>query len=216
MKRNYLSGLIAITISGLLIISSVPVWAQDGGVQSSSDSPTPLAADTSSAEKQRADRITKLKEQAKTRLTAAQQERIKSRCKNAQTHLNKTIDKTTRAQTNRDKIHAGLVERLTILESKLSSTGLDTMELKNQIATLKSTIDTFKADTNTYIKTLQDTAVVDCQADPDAFKLSLEAARESLKKIHTDAVAIRTIFINDVKPHLAVLKQQLVTNKDLR
>ena len=159
------------------------------------------------------ERVAKRKSELKTTMTTVQQKRLVSRCKNAQTLLKVTVDKATKIQTSRDKIHTDLLDKLTKLEAKLATSGVDTTELKAQIDALKVKIDTFKADTTAYLQAAQDTADLDCQADPVGFKASLEAARASLKKLQADAVAIRTTFAQDIKPRLAAAKTKLEAEK---
>jgi hypothetical protein len=188
----------------LVVAASVPVFAHEADEHAAETAqPSTLA-----------DRVAKRKADLKTKLTTVQQKRVQSRCKNAQTLLKVTIEKAEKIQTNRDKIHTDLLNKLTNLETKLAASGVDTTELKAQIADLQTKVDTFKTDSAAYIQAAQDTAATDCQADPVAFKASLEAARASLKKLQTDAVAIRTSFAQQIKPQLADAKSKLETQKE--
>lgn len=195
---------------GALLFGILPVQAHETGEEHAH---TTTEVNTADQEKQRTDRVTQRKAELKTRLTTAQQKRVQSRCKNAQTLLKVTIEKTTKVQSNRDKIHADLLDKLTRLEAKLAASSVDTTEFKTQIASLKTQIDTFKTDSATYLQAAQDTAALDCQADPVGFKASLETSRAALKKLQADAVAIRTTFAQEIKPRLAAAKTELETKK---
>jgi hypothetical protein len=210
MKRKYLIGLLAPVMIGALMISTLPVRAQSTTPETTTD---PGTTETTNQEKQRTERVAKRKAELKTKLTTLQQKRVQSRCKNAQTLLKVTIEKTAKVQTNRDKIHTDLLEKLTNLEAKLSASGVDTTEFKTQIADLKTKIETFQTDSAALLQAAQDTAALDCQADPAGFKASLEASRTALKKLQADAVAIRTTFAQEIKPRLAAAKAELDAKK---
>lgn len=195
---------------GALTFGILPAQAHETGAEHAH--PT-AEADPATQEKQRAERITKHKAEIKTKLTTVQQKRVQSRCKNAQTQLKVVTDKAIKTQANRDKIHTDLITKLTNLEVKLAASGVDTAEFKAQIADLQTKIDTFKSDSATYIQAAQDTASLDCQADPVGFKASLDASRASLKKLQADAVAIRTTFAQEIKPRLAAAKAKLEAEK---
>lgn len=210
MKRKYFIGLTLTMMIGALTVGILPVRAHETGEEHAH---TTTETDTVTQEKQRTERVTKLKAEAKTKLTTVQQKRIQSRCKNAQTQLKVTIQKATKIQVNRDKIHTDLITKLTNLEVKLAASGVDTTDFKVQIADLQAKIDTFKSDAATYLQAAQDTAALDCQADPVGFKASLDASRASLKKLQADAVAIRTTFAQEIKPRLAAAKAALPAEK---
>lgn len=210
MKRNHLIGFTVTVMVGALLVSALPVRAQSITPKTTTDPGTTEAANQ---EKLRADRVAKRKADFKTKLTNTQQKRVQTRCKNAQTLLNVNIGKAIKIQTNRDKIHTNLLEKLTKLEAKLESSDVDTTKLKTQIADLKTKINTFKTDTATYIQAAQDAAAVDCQADPVGFKASLEASRAAIKTLQADAVAIRTTFAQEIKPRLAAAKTALETKQ---
>jgi hypothetical protein len=200
MKRTYLRIFSAAMAAGLVFASSAPVLAHD-------------ETSTETNQATISERVAKRKAENRTVLTTVQQKRLQSRCKNAQTLLKVTIEKANKVHTNRDKIHTDLLGKLANLETKLAAAGVNTTELKAQIADLTTKIETFQADSTAYIEAAQDTAALDCQADPAGFKASLEASRASLKKLQADAVAIRTTLAQQIKPGLAASKTELETKK---
>lgn len=210
MKRNYFIGLTLTLMIGALTFGTLPAQAHETGEEHAHTTTEP---DTATQEKQRAERITKHKAEVKTKLTTAQQKRVQSRCKNAQTQLKVVTEKAIKTQANRDKIHTNILTKLTNLEVKLATSGADTTDFKAQIADLQTKIDTFKSDSATYIQAAQDTAALDCQADPVGFKASLDASRASLKKLQVDAVAIRTTLAQEIKQRLATAKAKLEAEK---
>lgn len=210
MKRNYFIGLTLTVMVGVLTLGILPVQAHETGEEHAHATDV----DVASQQKQRSDRIAQHKAELKTKLTTAQQKRVQARCKNAQTQLKVVTEKAVKVQANRDRIHSNLLARLTALETKLAAGGVDTTDFKAQIANLQTKIDTFKTDSAAYVQAAQDAAELDCQADPVAFKASLEAARTSLKKLQADAVAIRTTFAQEIKPRLAAVKAELEVKKE--
>ncbi len=211
MKRNYLISFAVIVTAAALLIATLPARAHtDGEAHTHTETTT---TETVSPEKQRTERVEKRKAEVKTALTTVQQKRVQTRCKGAQTLLAINAEKAAKIQTNRDKIHTDILDKLTKLEVKLATGGVDTTTFKEQIASLKTKVETFKTDSAAYLQTVQDTAALDCQADPVGFKASLEASRAALKKLQTDAVAIRTTLAQEIKPRLAAAKAQLETKK---
>ena len=204
MKKTYLQAVSILAVLTLVVSAAAPVLAKEASDQTTEETEKTTVAD----------RVAKRKTELKTKLTTVQQKRVQSRCKNAQTLLKVTIEKATKVQANRDKIHADLLNKLTNLETKLVASGVDTTELKAQITDLQTKVNTFKTDSAAYIQAAQDTAATDCQTDPVAFKASLEDARATLKKLQVDAVAIRTTFAQEIKPRLADAKSKLETQKE--
>lgn len=191
------------------LIASLPEGAQ--AVDEAHTETT--TTETVNPEKQRADRVEKRKAEIKTVLTTVQQKRVQTRCKSAQTLLGVSTGKATKIQTNREKIHTNILDKLTKLEAKLATSGIDTTDFKTQITDLKTQVATFKTDSAAYLQSMQDTATLDCQADPVGFRASLETSRSALKKLRTDALAIRTTLAQEIKPRLAAAKTELETRK---
>lgn len=54
---------------------------------------------------------------------------------------------------------------------------------------------------------------MDCAADPDAFKASLEASRTALAKLSPDAKDISTYMTETIKPILKTIREQLEAQK---
>lgn len=164
----------------------------------------------SAEEKQKlAERLQKRKEELKTKLTTVQQKRLQTRCKASQGLIQKVSGRQNGLETSRTKVHANLVDRLTKLETKLADKNLDTTELKAQITELQAKIATFKTDLEAYKTAVADLGQMDCEADPTAFKASLDSSRTALQKVHDDAAAIRAYVKDTIKPTLQKIRAQL-------
>ena len=155
-------------------------------------------------------RIEKRKAEAKLRLTAVQQKRIQTRCKNAQGLVKKVSGRVKGIETNRTKVHTNMVERLKSLETKLAAKNVDTTQYKAQIAELETKIATFNTDMAAYKQAVSDLGnIEDCTADPTAFNASIEVTLEAIQKVHNDPVAIITYVKDTIKPTLAAIRVQL-------
>ena len=191
------------------------VWAQEQPTEPTQSQTTesevkePLTADQKKAI---SDRIQQRKAEAKLKLTNAQQKRLQTRCKAGQGAVKKVSGRLNGIETSRTKVHTNLVDRLTSLQTKLAEKSLDTAALQAQITELKAKIATFQTDLATYKQLVSDLGnIEDCTADPTAFKASLEATRTALKKVHDDAVAIRSYVNDTIKPTIKTLRAQLET-----
>lgn len=200
-----------IIAASLMVALTIPVSAQEN--QMTAEPTTVAQPETASTaevdQKKRTERIAERKAVLKTKLTAAQQKRVQTRCKAAQGRINEAIKKATIVQQNRAKAHAGVVSRLTTFESKVSAQGVDTTDFKAQITTLQTKVATFNADLQLYTEAVNDTAALDCVADPTAFAASLAASRTALAKVRADTVAIRAHVNDTIKPLMVTVKTKL-------
>jgi hypothetical protein len=78
-------------------------------------------------------------------------------------------------------------EKLTQIETKLSSEGVDTTKLKADISTLDTKISTFSADANKVKEALENTQSFSCGNSDGAFRSAVESLRTAQKVVRTDA-----------------------------
>jgi hypothetical protein len=155
------------------------------------------------------ERIEKRKADLKTKITLAQQNRIKSRCKSSQGLVASVDGRIKGIETSRAHVYENLVSRLTKVSEKLKNAGVATAELDAQIAELQTKITTFNTNLATYKQAVTDLGVLDCVADPTAFQASLDAARLARKQVTEDSKAIKAYTKETIKATLAGLKSQL-------
>lgn len=160
------------------------------------------------------ERLAKHKAELKTKLGAAEESRLKLKCKTGQVSVKNLSGRIKGLETSRDNVYTNLVNRLTKAAEKLKGRGLDTATLESQIATLQTKIETFKTDLAAYKQTVSDLGEMDCVSDPAGFKASLEAARSARLKLAADSAAIKTFVKEDIKPTLVTLRTQLGTVED--
>lgn len=180
-----------------------------GGTGSGDSGTTQNTDDKKTLEQRLADKKAKLAE----KVSAAEQAKLKSRCKNSQGKLTSTSSRIKGVKGSRDKVYGNLVERLTKLSEKIKAKGLDTSTLDGQITELKKKIDAFKTSIAEYEQTIADLVAMDCAADPEAFKAALEAARTGREALVAEAKAIKDYVNNTIKPTLKDLKKQLETQE---
>ena len=155
------------------------------------------------------ERLAKRKSELKEKLSASAKIRLQSRCKNSQGSLSSLSGRIHGLETSRNQKYGNLNDRLTKLSTRLSDAGLDVTTLDEQISELETLVETFKTDLATYKQAVSDLAEMDCAADPDAFKASLEEARTLREKLRQDSAAIKTYLKDTIKPTLVQLKEQL-------
>lgn len=214
-----------LVMAGLLlpVVALSPVFAMDSTGESTTTTTTTNQDSTTQTETQPEkeqltdtqkqelqQRIEQRKAEAKLRLSAAQEKRIKLRCKNAQGLIRVVSGRVKSIETNRGKVHTNLVDRLNKLQAKVAAKGVDTTTLKSQIAELETKIATFNTDLAVYKQTVADLGNIDdCTADPTAFKASLEDARAALLTVKQDALVIRSYINDTIKPTLKAIRAQL-------
>lgn len=229
MKRILASGLVALL--ALPVLSTATAFAHNGvddvaqtsttssppsqgtgsGSSGNTSSSTSGHNETEPAEdaKSIADRIAQRKTELKTKLTALEKTRIQTKCKASQGNLSSEKGRIKGLETSRSEVYTNLLNRLNSLSEKLKVKGVDTTTLNSDIATLKTKIDTFNTDLTAYKTAVTDLSGMDCAADPDGFKASLEAARSALKKVNDDGAAVRSYLSDTIKPLLKSIRTEL-------
>ena len=207
-----LKKLAAISIGTLLLVlgfsTAIALAVDEQPTTTSADQQTEKVLNEGDRQKLQ-QRLAERKAQAKLRLTTAQKNRLKTRCKNAQGVMAPVKARVQGIETGRSKVYNGIVDKLTDLSAKIQDRGLDTAELDVVITTLKEKVTTFNNDLVVYKQAVTDLIDMDCAADPEAFKASIEIARTALGKVNQDAQDIRTYVKDSIKPALVNIRGQL-------
>lgn len=175
---------------------------------SSSDTGSSTTSDTKDATELKArlqERVTEMK----TKLTTAQQARVKNRCSNAQGVIKSVGTKVDGAQAAHTKVYSNVVSRLTALQEKLSTQGVDVTTLGEEIATLSSKITVYTTDLAAYKQAVADLSSMGCASDPTSFQASLDAARKELNTVRADSISIHEYITTTIKPTLTAIRTQL-------
>jgi len=155
------------------------------------------------------ERLQERKDEIHTKLTEYKKNRLKSRCKNAQGMLTSANARIKGVETSRKKVHENLLNRLVKLSGQLKDKGLDVTELNSQIETLKGMIAGIELEISDYKQAVSDVVEMTCVDDPEAFRASLDIAKEKLKAIKTSSAEIRAYLKDTIKVTLKGLRAQL-------
>jgi hypothetical protein len=207
--------LLATLLLGVPLLFSGLATAIEGSDQAASGNE--IKTETQMTEQEKAElraRFEQRKNSLKLRLSALDQQKFKLKCKAAQTPLGTLRAHGIDTRVKRGKIYDKLVERLTKLSTKVKAASVDTATLDSQIETLKAKIEAFKTDLTNYQQALTDLAGMDCAADPDAFKASLETARSLRAKLSQSGKDIKAYIKETIKPTLQNIRGQLEAIKE--
>ncbi len=184
--------------------------------QEATETETKVLEDTQAADYKTKlqERLTKRKQELKTKLTKAQEARVKARCKAAQTIIVKISTHAKETNTSRTEVYNNIIKHLTSLSTKLKDAGKDTTDLDKEIADLQTKIDTFNTDMTQLRQAAADLSNMDCSSDPSSFKASLESVRSAREAVAKDSQAIRTYITETVKTTLNTLKGSVSTTKE--
>lgn len=145
----------------------------------------------------------------KVSLRYAEKVRIQNRCVAAQAKIGAVQKKLEGIRSDRPQIYGAFADNLSPLAERFQTFGLDTQALEDSIAGLKERTQTYATVLKEYGQAIDDTAALDCKANPENFKASLEDARAQLGAVQAAAAAIREQVKNVIKPELQLLRQQL-------
>lgn len=155
------------------------------------------------------ERLTKLKTDLQISLTAAQQARLKSRCKAAQVITGKHKTNFEERVKTRTNAYNELVHHLDEIIPRLKAANIDTTTLEQDKASLETKIKSYNTNLAEYKQALADLNEVDCVTDPTGFKAALESARASHQMLISDAKAIRKYVVETIKVTLQDIRTQL-------
>jgi hypothetical protein len=208
MKRLLAMGMS--TILALPILSTAVMYAEDTTQTNTTNTTQP---ETTDEIKSLADRIAKHKLEFKTKLTNVEKLRVQSKCKASQGLVSSLTGRIKGIETSRGQVYKNIITHLTSLSEKLKNKGVDTTTLNDDIAVLQDKMDTFSTDLAAYKLAVSDLNIMDCKADPDGFKASLEAARAARQKVNEDGKAVRGYITDTIKPLLKTIRAELETDK---
>jgi hypothetical protein len=159
----------------------------------------------------RTSRIDAYKKNAKETLTAEAKARISARCVAAQAVVKNKIANNETITTTRETAYEEIIGNLQGVVTAASAQTADVADLQANISVLQAKIVSFKTANTTYQQALTDLNLMDCKADPSAFKATLQAAREDQLAVFTSAKDIRNYLNDTVKVTLKALKTKLTS-----
>lgn len=206
-----------VIIALTLAVTSSPllVYAQEDSIdpnlntvtETQSQESEDVTAETKA--EQRAARIQALKDKKQERITQLEQKRITQKCKPAQNIIDKLQSSMNKVVENRKEKYGNLTSKLSELSTKLLAAGVDTTELDSAITEIEMTISDAILLIENYNTSLSDIAAMDCESDPEGFKLTLDEARVQRTEIISLQGTLRSGVNEKIKPLLDSIKLSL-------
>ncbi len=156
-----------------------------------------------------ADRLKSRLAELKVKLTDVETAKYKAKCMAAQNTVRTTEKQVDGGVTSRIGAYNELLKHLDDLTAKIKAGGKDTTELSKERGILAEKISLFKTDLAKYKVALNDLGALGCQADPTAFKATLESARAARLAVAKDAADIRTYVNGPIKTTLKDLRTKI-------
>lgn len=147
-------------------------------------------------------RIAQRKAERGTVLSDTDSKRLVSSCARVQDKL-RTIQTAAvpNLQNYLDTYHK-VDARLWLVTGKLKLAKQDTFELEKQRLAFVDKVNAFEATDNSYQQVLDDSIVINCQADPVGFQALLDTARLYQDQLRTQSMDTRNYIVNTLKPTL--------------
>jgi len=217
MKRTRLLISTALTLS-VFVLTPVIGLAATSTAGSEATNPATTTTTTQKTEAETkvstetpAQRIEKNKTKYAIKLTAADQARLKLKCKTAQIKGKVLVSVIVKNNINRTASYTKITANLDALILKLKDADVDTTALEANKVELQKKITAYNTDLANYKLQLSDLNDIDCVTDPTGFKAALEAARTQRLLVAKDAKEIRTYIETTLKASLKDAKAALKT-----
>lgn len=147
-------------------------------------------------------RVAQRKAERGTALSANDQQRLVSTCVNAQAKLRSIETDEVPMLDNRTKVYGSIDAKLWIVTGQLKLANQDTFNLEKQRLTLLDKTNNFQSLAANYKQALDDSLVINCQADPNGFKALLDTARIYHDQLRAQSTDSHDYVINTIKPTL--------------
>jgi chromosome segregation ATPase len=148
------------------------------------------------------------KDEVKTVVQAAKHAKAVAKCDIASSKIEKRVENYDHQKEKHSASYQKTRTKIEALIKKLEERKLDVAKLKEDLVTFDSKIKQFNDDYAKYIALLKETQTDSCAKSEDDFKTKLNSAREQLKVVHEDAVAIRTFYAKTIRPDVLAVKAQ--------
>lgn len=147
-------------------------------------------------------RVAQRKAERGTALIEKDFKRLLTTCVAAQIKL-RVIQKDDVAMfAKRTRVYGAIDSKLWIVTGQLKLANQDTFQLQKQHQDLVGKIGNFQTIATDYRQALDDTVVMNCQADPNGFKALLDTTRIYYTQLHAQSTATQAQILNTIKPTL--------------
>lgn len=147
-------------------------------------------------------RIAQRKAERGTNLNANDLNRMVSTCKLAQTKIRTIATSEVPMLDKRSQIYGSIDAKLWIVTGQLKLAKQDTFQLEKLRLTLFDKNSSFQAIATNYKQALDDSLIINCQADPNGFKALLDTARLYDDQMRSQSSSNRDYVVNTIKPAL--------------
>jgi hypothetical protein len=146
-----------------------------------------------------AQRVEQRKKERAIKLDDKDQKRLASQCVKTQSKLRAIQQRAAQVTDNRSKTYQHIDAELWIVTGQLKLAEKDTFKLEKKRSQLAERTAAFQSIGSKYRQALDDSVVINCQADAVGFKALLDTTRIYYKQWSNQAATIRTFIINDIK-----------------
>lgn len=182
--------------TGLALMAAVLTGAI--GVAAADSPPAPAPAGSSIEQ-----RIAQRKTERGTALSDQDQKRVIGTCVSAQTKIRSIETKEVPMLDNRTQVYGSIDAKLWIVTGQLKLAKQDTFQLEKERLTLLDKTNNFQTLASNYKQALDDSLVINCQADPNGFKALLDTARIYHDQLRAQSVDSHDYIVNTVKTTLS-------------
>jgi hypothetical protein len=138
-----------------------------------------------------------------TALSNNDQQRLVSTCRSAQTKIRTIQTAEVPMLDNRSQVYGSIDAKLWIVTGQLKLAKQDTFQLEKLRLALLAKSDNFQTAATNYKQALDDSLVINCQADPNGFKALLDTARIYNDQLRTQSADSHDYVVNTIKPALS-------------
>lgn len=154
-------------------------------------------------------RLTQRKQEQNVQLDSKTQMHLQQTCNSAQGIIRKLQGTTTSTVANHNAAYTKVDATLWVDIGQLKLANLNTFTLEQQHTTLVQKIATFQAVAVNYQQTLDDTLVINCQADVVGFQALINTNRAYYQQVQAASADVYQYTVNTVLPSLQTFNSQL-------
>lgn len=147
-------------------------------------------------------RIAQRKAERGTNLSSLDQKRIVNTCKGAQTKIRAIETSEVSMLDKRTQVYGSVDAKLWIVTGQLKLAKQDTFQLEKQRLALADKTNNFETVATNYKQALDDSLVINCQADPNGFKALVDTARIYHDQLRAQSADSHDYIVNTIKSTL--------------
>lgn len=154
-------------------------------------------------------RLSQRKSERKVQLDDREQRRLSQRCTRTQQAIRELQQTTSQVADKRVEVYNQIDGKIWVTVGQLKLAEADTFALERLHDTYNKKVEGFHTIMEYYQQTLDDIAVINCQADVVGFKALVDTARIYHKDLRARSSDIRTYVIDQIKPAFSGIQDRL-------